>query len=86
MEIIILLISGVSIIVSIIIVVLIMSRLKDCTYVPENAIGWSDIYDAETVKKIDSLPADKKAPYCLDKGHCWNPSSGGAWCYKAKKK
>ena len=56
---------------------------KECTYVQSNGLSWNGMgYDATEVKKIDSATAADKAKYCEVAGHCFNPSTGGAWCFK----
>jgi len=58
----------------------------DCTYDPNNARSWAQLYpnDPNLVNYINGASNNLKAPFCLIKGNCWNPSSGGAWCYAPK--
>lgn len=56
---------------------------KECTYVQTNAYSWHGMgYDDAEVKKIDLATADDKAKYCEVGGDCYNPNSGGSWCFK----
>ncbi len=56
---------------------------KNCKYQAANGLTWSSFgYNNTEIAKIDAIAATEKAKYCEIGGNCFDPTTGGAWCFK----
>lgn len=62
-------------------------KAPDCTYLSSRGVNW-DIYKgaASVIASFgdNARSGSEQEKLCENAGYCWNPNTGGHWCFKPK--